>query len=192
MPTGYTTDIYNGVDVSFKTFALTCARAFGACMHQRDDKPDVLPQLVKPDISYHLEQLKRAKNIKKPTKKEYEQYKKEKIEMYKLNIEKNTSMVQRYEKMLEQVKKWEPPTSEHVGLKNFMIQQLESSISFDGSFDYYRDKVNESEQLTYNQYVIEVMDNKKRSIKYHKDGIEKEKQRAKQANDWIKKLYKSL
>ena len=51
MPTGYTTDIYNGKDVTFKDFALKCARAFGACIHQREDNIDDLPKLKKHDTA---------------------------------------------------------------------------------------------------------------------------------------------
>ena len=54
MPTGYTTDIYNGKDVSFRDFALTCARQFGACIMQRDDPADEKPKIM-PEESYHTE-----------------------------------------------------------------------------------------------------------------------------------------
>lgn len=35
MPTGYTADIKDGID--FKTYAMNCARAFGACVMLRDE-----------------------------------------------------------------------------------------------------------------------------------------------------------
>jgi len=38
MPTGYTAEIYEGEkEVTFEKFALTCARAFGACITIRDE-----------------------------------------------------------------------------------------------------------------------------------------------------------
>jgi hypothetical protein len=37
MPTGYTAMIEEREDVTFREFALTCARAFGACIMQRDN-----------------------------------------------------------------------------------------------------------------------------------------------------------
>lgn len=35
MPTGYTSEIYQGEEVSPKDFLLTCARAFGATISMR-------------------------------------------------------------------------------------------------------------------------------------------------------------
>src|SRR6202022_4537457 len=37
----------------------------------------------------------------------------------------------RYATMLEQVRKWEPPTSEPQGLKTFMLQQLDEALRWD-------------------------------------------------------------
>ncbi len=45
MPSGYTENIYYGKKVAFKDFALGCARAFGACVMQRDDPADVKPKI---------------------------------------------------------------------------------------------------------------------------------------------------
>ena len=89
MPTGYTEDIYNGKDVTFKDFALKCARAFGACVHQRDDDANDPPKLREPNTGYYEERLKKAKAFKKPTKAEYDLYiSKEKADLEK-RIEEN-------------------------------------------------------------------------------------------------------
>jgi hypothetical protein len=37
----------------------------------------------------------------------------------------------RYEEMIEKVEAWEPPTSDHVNFKEFMLKQLRDSIDFD-------------------------------------------------------------
>ena len=58
MPTGYTADIYEGNDVSFRDFALKCARAFGACIEQRDDDANDKPKLIeKTKDNYHIKRL---------------------------------------------------------------------------------------------------------------------------------------
>ena len=49
MPTGYTADIKDGI--SFQTYALNCARAFGACVMLRDEPGD-----------YHLKAMEKARN----------------------------------------------------------------------------------------------------------------------------------
>jgi len=37
MPTGYTQGILDGTTKDFKEFAKHCMKAFGACVHMRDD-----------------------------------------------------------------------------------------------------------------------------------------------------------
>jgi len=53
MPTGYTDKINEGI--TFKTFALNCARAFGACVEFRDEGGggEVIPEVFHPS-DYHL------------------------------------------------------------------------------------------------------------------------------------------
>lgn len=40
MPTGYTSIIDDNENVTFKEYALRCARGFGALMHLRDESLD--------------------------------------------------------------------------------------------------------------------------------------------------------
>lgn len=42
MPTGYTADIKDGI--TFRDFALRCARAFGATIMQRDEDISIPPR----------------------------------------------------------------------------------------------------------------------------------------------------
>ena len=51
MPTEYTHYIKDGI--SFKEFALKCARAFGACITMKEDPMDVEIPKFKPDTYYH-------------------------------------------------------------------------------------------------------------------------------------------
>lgn len=44
MPTGYTAIIEERADLSFRDFALRCARGMCACVMQRDDPMDELPK----------------------------------------------------------------------------------------------------------------------------------------------------
>jgi hypothetical protein len=59
MPTGYTADIKNGI--SFKTFAMNCARAFGACVTLRDEPGggDKIPEAFEAS-TYHAQQVEKA------------------------------------------------------------------------------------------------------------------------------------
>ena len=134
MPTGYTSDIKKGI--SFKTFALDCARAFGACIDMRDESKDTpIPEAFKPfthceerakDIKEEIELLE-IMDIKTATIKAKEEYKKE-TERYRLYINDACELRTKYVAMLSKVDKWQPPTAEHDGLKDFMKEQIEQSM----------------------------------------------------------------
>jgi len=194
MPTGYTADIYDGKDVSFNDFALKCARAFGACIEQRDDDPNDKPKLIEKnnDDSYHIERINEAKNWKKPTKAEFDVYVKMQTAYYNEKIDNQNKLKASYQKMLDKANAWTPPTKEHEGLKKFMIEQLNSSIEFDCGFEYYQRELNNIKQLTYNQYVKNMRASNKRDIEYHTNELKKDNERTDNRNAWISALYKSL
>ncbi len=192
MPSGYTEDIYNGKKVTFKDFALGCARAFGACVMQRDDPADVKPKIM-PEESYHTEELKKLKKFKKPTKAQFESYVKKTIADYEKSIRKNNELKKRYSDILEKANNWQPPTKEHERLKAFMIQQLTDSSSFDcGGIDYYEHELKVISAMTYKDYVTKKLAEHNRSIKYHEEYEARDLNNIKQRNKWIKDLYDSL
>lgn len=192
MPSGYTEDIYNGKKVTFKDFALGCARAFGACVMQRDDPADVKPKIM-PEESYHTEELKKLKKFKKPTKAQFESYVKKTIADYEKSIRKNNELKKRYSDILEKANNWQPPTKEHERLKAFMIQQLTDSSSFDcGGIDYYEHELKVISAMTYKDYVKKKLAEHNRSIRYHEESEAKDLSNIKQRNKWIKDLYDSL
>jgi len=62
MPTGYTAKLCEG-EQSFGEFALGCARAFGACVMQREDSMDDLPKAREHDgdVGYYSRALETAR-----------------------------------------------------------------------------------------------------------------------------------
>jgi hypothetical protein len=192
MPTGYTSSIYDNKNDSFKSFVLSCARAFGPCMHQRDDDMRDKPKLRELDIKYHLDALEQAKNYKKPTKAEFEAYKKEKIEEAYASLKKDKELRERYTVMLEKAKNWTPPTPDHAGLKKFMIEQLESSLKWDCHVVHRKNELIQWKAMEYSDYVEELNNDNKRSIEYHTEEIEKEKKNVEYSNRWITALYENL
>lgn len=192
MPTGYTTDIYNGKDVSFRDFALTCARQFGACIMQRDDPADEKPKIM-PEESYHTEELKKLKKFKKPTKAQFDSYVKETIADCEKSIKEKNELKKRYSDILEKAKNWQPPTKEHERLKAFMIEQLTDSKNFDcGGLDYYEHEIKVVSAMTYKDYVTKKLIEHNRSIERHKEYEARDINNIKQRNKWIKDLYDSL
>jgi len=194
MPIGYTADICEGKDVSFRDFALSCARAFGACIHQRGDNVNDKPKLREKDNNdnYHIKKINEAKKWVKPTKAEFDAYVVKQTAYYNEQIDKKNKLKVRYENMLNQAKNWTPPTNEHKRLKEFMIEQLTQSMDFDCSFDYDERELEKLKNYTYKEYVKDTRDYNKRDIEYHTEQLKKENDRDDMANQWITDLYKSL
>lgn len=192
MPTGYTAKIKEGQ--TFNEFILGCARAFGALIEMRDEPGDaVIPESFAPS-NYHNDKRKlaevelieirnmSAEEVKKAAKLAYLDAK----EDYDSRARERNELKKRYAAMLVEVTKWEPPTPDHQGLKEFMVQQLSESIKFDcyeyeppieqSADDWYKDRLSASE----------------RSVAYHREEYRKEIERAGSRSEWLKKLRDSL
>ena len=191
MPTGYTTDIYNGKDVSFKDFALNCARAFGACVMQRDDPADEKPKIM-PEESYHADKLKEIGKFKKPTKTKFNNYIKEQTAYWQESIDKKKKLQIAYDIKIKEAQNWTPPTPEHEGLKKFMIEQLTESMKFDCDGDFYESELISLKALTYEKYVLKEKSEYERSIVFHTEYLKKDLNTIRQRNKWIQDLYNSL
>lgn len=197
MPTSYTDQIKNGID--FKTYALTCARAFGACMELRDEPNggDIIPDVFLPN-DYSLKGQKEAlceiQKLNSMTVEdcEYNAYKdwltNETRRITRLNTRRQ--LLKNYEAMLSKVNAWTPPTPDHIELQNFMRSQIIDSISF----DCYECKADETPTIKlsgkdwqYQRYQKLIKD-----LKYHELEYEQEVKRAKDKTAWIQALKSSL
>lgn len=193
MPTGYTSDLNHG-EVSFKDFAMGCARAFGALITMRDEDHDAkIPDKFEPG-DYHATALKNAEaDLKK-----YESFTIEEantaaeesyLSAYKSvqdRCEKNAALKNRYEAMIKKVLAWYPPTSDHAELKCFMLEQLESSIKH----DCY--EIEPAVKITGAEWLANVIKSAKWSIDYHKEEQKKEIERCESRTAWVRALRESL
>ena len=135
MPTGYTAIIESDKEVTFKEYALGCARNFGACITMRDDPADAeIPDEFKPS-TYHINAIKNAekglKDLEKMTDQQIETQAKNEFnnELFRIDesLAKERRISDRYAEMKKKVIQWKPPTPDHVGLKDFMLQQIDVS-----------------------------------------------------------------
>lgn len=146
MPTGYTHAVQTGKVTTLRDFALSCARAFGACIMMRDEPADVpIPAEFQPETRYYDELEAQAT----ATLRELSDVSPEDADARALadytdavaarheRRRKRAEERARYEAMLAQVEAWTPPTPEHDELKRFMARQLRESIDFDcdGRYD---------------------------------------------------------
>lgn len=199
MPTGYTSSVGDGKVTNFIDFAKQCARAFGACIMQRDEglSSDIIIDEPSDHNAKELQvAIKKYKDFKKKTSKELMTWviktKKEQINNYEDMINERKLIQQRYEAMLEKVKSWIPPTKDHINLKEFMIKQLKESIDFDCDLKYYYEQLEQIKIKTNQEIIDEQIKDYEWSIEYHSKANKDELDRVKERNQWKKDLIKSL
>lgn len=193
MPTGYTAAIVDGKITEFPDFALSCARAFGALIMMRDDPADApIPEEFKPsDYSEKrlAESRARLAEIQAMTVEQVETAAQSAYDEVLASHNKYEAQEelaeQRLEAMLEKVTAWSPPTAEHVGLKDFMIEQI--NVSRRGT---YRSKP--PEQMTGADWQRAQIETLHKDIAYHAGEQAKEIERARGRTEWVKVLRASL
>jgi hypothetical protein len=211
MPTGYTAGILDGKIKTFKQFATTCMRAYGATIHMRDDSLDEKYTPRVPD-DYYSERLKEAKeeleNNKKVSDAEIiKNLKKglfEEQRRYKKNIEEKLKEKEKLTTILSDVKNWTPPSEDHKEFKNFMKQQLVDTISHDADTSYYEELLNEvqgkllelqdeSKHLEIAaEYRKKLIESSEHDIEYYIKTYNEEVERCNDSNKWVTDLIKSI
>ena len=199
MPSGYTADIEN--DMSFEDYILGCARAFGACMHQRDDSNKDKPKLRGVESSHHIDALSCAKaevakleamaGVNDRTafgKKLIEEEAASNQEYFN----KKVSLRNKYEAMLSKAYNWFPPTPDHENLKKFMIEQITSSIDFDCDTKHDMERLTALSKANPLDKYKEALNRAYKDVEYHETELYKERERNADANKWIAALYDSL
>ena len=195
MPTGYTAEIGEGNNVSFRDFALRCARAFGYLAEMREEPLDKeIPSEFRPD-PYHKDQLEKAENeLRRVRRMKIGEAKRLADEDYVNELEQNLSSSQerqqravRYGSMLEQVAKWQAPSPDHKNLRDYMIEQLQRSLVGDCGYVSSTPK-----RMTAASYKAQLIKNAKRYLKYHREQCEKEVEGAREKTEWVRALRESL
>lgn len=195
MPTGYTAAIADGI--SFRDFALRCARAFGALVTMRDDPMDApIHDFVPAD--YHSKALAKARTrlaelnrmtldgAEQAAQEEYDEAARSRAE----SIAKDRALSEAYGAMRRQVEAWNPPTADHVGLKDFMLKQIDESIRFDSMADYYRE--NPIKRIQAAEWLEKQRTSAMWDIEYHAKEHAAEVARVESRNAWVEALRESL
>lgn len=196
MATGYTSMIGEGA--SFEKFVLRCARAMGALIMMRDDPWDApIPERFEPS-DYHARALaeaqKRLAQLQAMTEAEAEAEARKAHRQVVASVarsrKKDLELRAKYEAMLKQVRAWKPPTVDHRGLKNFMLEQIESSLAFDCS-----ESAGETDmpaEISAKEWRSDRIAEAKRDIAYHTKEHAAEVSRTEERNEWIAALRRSL
>lgn len=197
MPTGYTAIIGEGAD--FKRFVWSCARGMGALIDMRDMPSDApIPDRFEVS-SYHPERIVEleAKLVELDAT-DMVEFKRKIDEKYTIEVAnaaerrgRDAELLAKYEAMLAKVEAWTPPTEDHNEFKEFMIQQIQSSIDFDCNSRYdYSPKPPDCSPIAV--LFVERRQSILKEIEYHKTKHQEELQRNEERNQWVKALRDSL
>jgi hypothetical protein len=196
MPTGYTADVVDGKITKFSDFAMRCARAFGACITMRDEASDApIPEKFEPSDYYSnkiCDLMNELYALKEMTPEQVEESCNadyvEKLNSEQMHKEERVLENARLSAMEQQVSLWHPPSSDHNGLKTFMLQQLDISKHDLAWHDVYA-KV---EKTNPNDWLSERLKNVRHDIEYYSKEYEEECKKTEKRNLWIKQLRDSL
>lgn len=194
MPTGYTAAIADGIE--FDQFVWSCARAFGALVMLRDEPTGApIPERFEPS-TYYAESVKRDEatltRLHSLTKEQASAectaaYMRE-VESFEKRRSGKRELREKYLRMLAKAKEWNPPTPEHVGLRDFMVQQITESIEWDCSDKYDRPPAAKSAEAWLADSIEQARQSLIRSQQSHAEEIERTESR----NGWLKALRESV
>jgi len=204
MPTGYTAGILDGKINTFEEFATVCTRAFGATIHMRDNPMDS-PYEPRTPSDYHTNSIQskreRLEEIETMSDEkiveDFNTQLEEDLKYHQTKMEEDKRNLEKLNSMLESAKSWVPPTEDHQPFRNFMIEQIESTIKVDGDPSYHVNKMvgikkQMEEGINPKEYREETIQEIKSQISYHETEYQKELVRCKDSNEWMEKFFESI
>jgi hypothetical protein len=192
MPTGYTADIADGI--SFDQFVWNCARAFGALVLLRDAPSGAaIPERFEPSGSYQksadearaqitLLDGMTAEEVAIAAAAAHEVA----LASWRKRLAAADTLREKYAAMLAQAEAWTPPTAEHVGLRDFMLQQLNESMRFDCGVGP------QPERLDPAVWIARQFEQHRRMLATYERMHAEEVARTEGRNQWIKALRESV
>jgi len=200
MPTGYTAKLCEEGQ-TFEEFVWRCAKSRGAFVHMRDERLDApiqMPGGGKEEeystVRHHqerlAEELKKLEEIKNLSEEEIlhriDVANREAVDYYEKRLVVTTAIKKRLQDMVDQVTAWQPPSNEHMSLKEFMLEQL--AISKDDG-DPPTDPELSDDPQKWRQAKIESAG---WSINYHTKNGTKATESSDDTCGWIQKLMDSV
>lgn len=202
MPSGYTSLIQNGQAKTFKDFAYACTRAFGACYSLRDRSLSIdFPVLPEDDeIFDYSKKLDEAINdflifdqLNEDEKHDqYILYIKSSLKFYENQLEEKKKLLSKYQFFLDKAKQFNPPTDDHIAYKDFLIQQLKETISFDCDINYYQNEIDRLKNLDFNDWVKVKYETLNNAINTYTELNHKNKDKGKSSQEWLNCIKETL
>ena len=198
MPTGYTAQIADGI--TFKEYALGCARAFVALIEMRDDPSGApIPEEFVAS-SYHADTVANAEaSLRELELMDAETAQARADAAAKKDMAYHTKAIAdslvlrgKYEAMLESAQAYIAPSDDHREFKAFMVSQIKDSIKFDCGSDYHQRQIAQMNHQTGAEWIADQRANLQREVEYHSGGLAAERERAAERTAWVKQLKESL
>lgn len=198
MPTGYTAPIADGI--TFKEYAMGCARAFGALVMMRDEPQNAeIPEAFE-ESKYHKSAIeKETAELKELLAMDHataavkaRDANQKQIDYHTKEIAKGEALAAKYKAMLAEVEAYESPSPDHDDFKKFMADQITDSIKFDCSSSYHREAIESAKLMSGEEWIPAEKKRLEDSIEYHKREHRKELARTNERTKWVKKLRESL
>lgn len=202
MPTDLTHKVIKGQITTLEEFAKTCARGFGPLIHMRDDPLDAPYRPRKPN-EYNADNAKRLQKEKEELanlsdeeiSSMLQDRRKADLQNHKENIERSLKIQDRIKPLLEEARQWTPPSPAHNYFKEFMIEQLESTLKLEGSTGHYERQLKHLEAQpipTPAQYRKDQLAYIEERISWHAKMQEKEEQVCDENNKWAEQIFNSF
>lgn len=191
MLTGYTAAIEEG-NTSAREFLTRCARAFGAFVHQREERPDEAPRPaeIKEDSYYQRSlsdayvKLGRLKSLSQDQiRSMYDEYFDSITQSNLESIARHADLVAKYQKVRGAVEAWEP-NEEAGALKEYALGQLKVSWPYD---PHIVTPVETPEEW-YDQELGQAL----RNIKYYETQLNEERERLRARREYGIKMLESI
>lgn len=183
MPTGYTAIIDDNPDVTFKEYAWRCARAFGALVLLRDDTGARRDALTKAEAKLGELKTMTLQQAKALCEAEH-QHRCQEIEK---GNKREAEITRRYEAMAAAVRGWTPPSPDHEGLKEFMLEQLDT-----GRPSYAREPTELPKPPTAEVWLGKQLASVAKDVEYYRKRWQEEQEWTASRNEWLADLRKSL
>lgn len=193
MPTGYTAAIADGI--TFKQFALRCARAMGPLITMREGPEDApIPEALVPS-DHHREWLGRSRAsldallaVSESAKEglaafDYETA----MDSFRARSQQVADLKGKYEEILRQVRAYQVPAG-LVPFKKFMEEQILDSMDQDCCTIYNVEPVKRDSAAWFDDRVAKA----RADVAYHEKEWLAEVERTNSRNVWIKSLHESL
>lgn len=193
MPTLYTAYVEEGA--TFEQFLWVCARAMDVCVTLREKSlDDSIPEWFEPDPFYISSVAKAEERVAAISALSDD-------EIVDLQLARNTKVREdnrnrrlkheetmlKYMEIKKKVEAWQPPTTDHIGLKNFMLEQIELSTRYNSLYQEEEKPVRRA-----GTWRKEALNNAVFDLTRANDELNKELERVEDRNKWLEQLRRSV